>query len=121
MNAVKNASTNRVGAEGRVEDSRLEAIGWACFLILLGVIWLVPFPSEQILEATFLAGVGLILLGLNLARYLNGIAMRSFSILLGAFALICGLAAFAGLALPFWPVLLILIGGYILLRAVFRI
>ncbi len=120
MNATSSASTNRMG-EGRVENSRLESIGWACFLILLGVIWLVPFPSEQILEAAFLAGVGLILLGLNAARYLNGIAVRSFGILLGALALICGLAAFAGLALPFWPALLIVIGGYILLRSLFRI
>ncbi len=120
MNATHSASTGNLAAEGRVDDKRLETMAWACFLILLGVIWLVRFPSEQILEAAFLAGVGLILLGLNAARLLNGIQVRGFTVLLGAFALICGLAAFVGLALPFWPILLILIGAYIIVRALLR-
>ncbi len=117
MSATQSVAKSRPASDSRELDGRLETIGWACFLILLGGIWLVPFPSERILEAAFLVGVGLIMLGLNAARAAGGIHMRGFTTLLGAFALISGLAAFAGLALPFWPVLLILIGAYLILRS----
>ncbi len=116
--ATSSQFANVRATENRQLDSRLESIGWALFLILLGGIWLTPFPSEAFLEGTFLAGVGLILLGLNLARFLAGIKVRPFGIALGLLALITGASAFGGLHLPFWPILLVLIGVYILLRPV---
>ena len=116
MSATQNISARTPGSVGRISDSRIESIGWACFLILLGAIWLAPFPSERMLEAAFLIGVGVILLGINAARLLSGIQTRGFTTVLGVLTLACGLAALGGLYLPFWPSLLILIGAYIILR-----
>ena len=99
-------------------NKRLEGIGWGLFLIMIGGILLVP--NEQVPEGTWLIGAGLIMLGLNLARYLNGIRMSGFTIVLGILALASGLSDFAGVDLPLFPILLILIGASILLKPVFE-
>jgi len=99
-------------------NKRLESIGWGLFLIMIGGIWLVP--DEQVPEGTWLIGAGLIMLGLNLARYLNGIRMSGFTIVLGILALASGLGDLAGVDLPLFPILLILIGASILLKPVFE-
>ncbi len=92
-------------------DKRLENIGWALFLIMIGGLWLVP--KERLPEETWLIGVGIILLGLNAVRYLNGIKMSNFTIGLGILALLVGIASFAGVDLPLFPIILILIGATI--------
>ena len=99
-------------------DKRLESIGWGLFLIMLGGIWLVP--KERIPEETWLIGVGIILLGLNAARYFNGIKMSNFTIGLGILALLIGIASFAGVDLPLLPIILILIGANIIFKIVTR-
>jgi hypothetical protein len=99
-------------------DRRLESIGWALFLIMLGGLWLVP--KERLPEETWLIGVGIILLGLNAARYLNGIKMGNFTIGLGILALLIGIASFAGVELPLFPIILILIGANIIFKIVTR-
>jgi hypothetical protein len=45
-------------------DRRLEGIGWALFLIMIGGLGLVP----SVPQGTWLVGTGLIMLGLNVAR-----------------------------------------------------
>jgi hypothetical protein len=95
-------------------DHRLETIGWALFLIMIGalVLW------ESSPEGLWLVGTGIIMLGLNAARYLNGIAVSTFTIGLGALAIVLGGADMVGADLPVFPILLILIGAQILFRAV---
>jgi hypothetical protein len=99
-------------------DRRLENVAWALFLIMIGGIWLVP--GNQVPEGTWLIGVGLIMLGLNAARYANGIKMSNFTIGLGILALLIGLGNFAGVDLPIFPILLILIGANIIFKALTR-
>jgi hypothetical protein len=99
-------------------DKRLENIAWALFLIMIGGIWLVP--NRQVPEGTWLIGVGFIMLGLNAARYANDIQMSNFTIGLGILALLIGLADFAGVDLPLFPILLILIGANIIFKAMTR-
>jgi hypothetical protein len=67
-------------------DRRLEGIGWALFLIMIGGIGLVP----SVPPGTWLVGTGLIMLGLNLARYLSGLRMSNFTVVLGVLALLLG-------------------------------
>jgi hypothetical protein len=98
-------------------NKRLEDIGWALFLIMIGCIWLVP--DEQIPQGTWLIGAGLIMLGLNGARYLNGIKVSGFTMLLGMVALAAGLGSLVGVELPLFAVFLILIGASIILRPLF--
>lgn len=118
MSTRDNPPTNIQRAGEQVLNKRLERIGWALFLIMIAGIALVP--DEQIPAGTWLIGVGLIMLGINAARYLNGIKMSGFTIVLGILALGSGLGDFVGVSLPLFPILLILIGANIILRPLFE-
>ena len=107
------ATSNQDTQKG-VLNKRLEAIGWGLFLIMIGGIWLVP--DEQVPQGTWLIGAGLIMLGLNGVRYLNGIKMSGFTIVLGILALAAALGGLFGVKLPLFAVLLILIGASIILK-----
>jgi VIT1/CCC1 family predicted Fe2+/Mn2+ transporter len=105
------------GSEKQALNQRLEAISWALFLIMLGGIGLIP--DALVPEGTWLVGVGLIMLGLNLARSLTNIPMSSGTLFLGALALIAGLASIFGVNLPIFPIALILLGLNALGKAFF--
>jgi hypothetical protein len=95
-------------------DKRLEGIGWGLFLIMIAGIWLVP--GERVPKGSWLIGAGLIMLGINGARYLSGIKMSGLTIVLGILALGFGISDFFGVDLPFLPILIILIGASIILK-----
>ena len=94
---------------------RLERAAWALFLIMAGGLALVPDTSLP--EGLWLVGIGIIMLGLNLARYLNGIRISGFTTVLGVIALGSGIGDMTGLDLPVLAIVLILIGVSLLLRA----
>ncbi|HEU5102341.1 MAG TPA: hypothetical protein VFU22_25135 [Roseiflexaceae bacterium] len=95
-------------------NKRLEAIGWGLFLVIIGALWL--FPEGIVPDGTWLIAAGVIMLGVNLVRYLNDIKMSWASVLLGLLAVIFGLGEFVGLDLPFVAILLIVFGLGIILR-----
>ncbi len=95
-------------------NKRLENIGWWLFLIMIGGIWLVP--DRLVPEGTWLIGAGLILIGLNIVRYLNQIEISSFSLILGGAALLIGISDFFQVNLPFFPILLIIIGAKLIIQ-----
>jgi len=99
-------------------NKRLESVSWGLFLVMLGGIWLVP--GNVIPEGTWLIGAGLIMLGLNAARYYNHIPMSNGTIFLGVIALLVGFGDFLKLDLPVFPILLILIGLSFLVRVLFE-
>ena len=77
--------TAQAAAETIIQDEakvalnkRLEAIGWGLFLVMLGGFALVP--GDLVNKGLWSIGVGLIMLGLNAARYFNGIKMSGFSL-----------------------------------------
>jgi hypothetical protein len=96
-------------------DRRLEAIGWALLLMFTGGIWLAP--DGLVPSGSWLVGVGLILLGLDLVRYMNGLRTKGFGGMLGILALLSGLGMIFGLHVPFWPILLILVGAFIIVQS----
>lgn len=95
-------------------NERLQTISWALFLIMAGGFWLVP--DGRLPQGSWLIGLGVILIGLNVVRYLNGIRMSMFTTIFGAIALIAGVGDFAGIDVPVGPILIILIGAAIILR-----
>jgi hypothetical protein len=98
----------------KTASRRLDELAWALFLILIGAIWLLP--AGTVPEGTWLAGAGLILLGINAARSLKGIKVSGFGIVLGVLALVAGLGHIAGVKVPVLAILLILIGASIILK-----
>jgi hypothetical protein len=95
-------------------NKRLENVSWGLFLIMLGGIWLVP--DRFVPEGSWLIGAGCILIGLNVVRYLKQIPMSNFSLLLGGAALLIGISDFFQVDLPFFPILLIVIGAKLIIQ-----
>lgn len=101
----------------RIHD-RFVTIGWALFLILIGGIWLIP--KDVVPEGAFFLGVGAILLGLSLAKQLMGLKTDVTAIFLGIIALAIGLRNLLILKVAVIPIILIVLGSFILFTALFR-
>lgn len=99
-------------------NKRLEATAWGLFLIMLGGMAFIP--SDRVNEGYWSVGVGVILLGLNVARYMNSIRMSGFTTVLGIIALVTGIGELAGLDLPGFAILLILLGANLVLKPWFE-
>jgi hypothetical protein len=104
--------------EREILNHRLEGLAWGVFLVMLGALWLMP--ANTVPEDLWLVGAGLIMLGLNFARYLNRMAVSGFTITIGAVALAIGLAGSFGLRLPIFALALIAIGFWIMLSHTVR-
>lgn len=118
MNAENPGSESGTHTQQRALNKRLEALGWGLFFVMIGGLWLVP--GELVREGTWLIGVGVIMLGLNAARYLNKIKMSWFTIALGVLALAAGLGDYVGVELPLFPILLVLVGASIIVGVITR-
>lgn len=95
-------------------NQRMEAIAWGCFLIMAGGFMLVP---EAIVAKGFWSiGVGLIMLGLNAARYVNQIRMSGFTTVLGIIALVGGFLERLGMEGIEGALLLMILGAYLILK-----
>ena len=101
----------------RAMSKRLDELAWALFLILIGAIWLLP--AGTVPEGAWLIGAGLILLGINAVRSFKGIKMSGFAIVLGVLALVAGLGHLAGVKVPVFAILFIIIGASIIRRPLF--
>lgn len=101
-------------------NRNFEAITWGALFIWWGTTELLQFLPD----GASAIGVGLILLGLNVARSLNGIPTRSFTTTLGILALVWGGLELvnSALSLPFelpaFAILLIALGLIVLGREI---
>ena len=93
-------------------NRNFEAIAWGALFIWWGITELIV----SLPDGTGAIGVGLILLGVNAARSLNGIPASGFSTTLGVLALVWGGLELAGsifnlpFDLPVFAILLIVLG-----------
>jgi hypothetical protein len=100
--------------EKRAQNGRLEAMGWGLFLIMLGGFALIP--DDQIPRGVWSIGVGVIMLGLNAARYYYGIKLSGFTTFLGILALLGGIAQLLGVDALDGALLFIILGAYLILK-----
>ena len=107
--------TVATGPVGQEVERRLDAIGWGLLFLLTGTLLLLVVP-----EGTWLAGVGVILLGVSAAKALLGGKASWFTVVLGAVAFVTGIGEMAGLDIPGLPLLLILCGVVLIGAQVFR-
>jgi hypothetical protein len=101
-------------SEKAVLNKRLETIGWGLFLIMLGGFALVP--HELVAKGLWSIGVGVIMLGLNITRYFNKIKMSGFTTFLGIVALLSGVTQLLGMHNLDAPILLIVLGAYLIVK-----
>ena len=95
-------------------NKRLEMIGWGLFLIMLGGFAFVPY--ETVAKGVWSIGVGLIMLGLNAARYFLKIKMSGFTTFLGIISLFSGVMQLLGMHTLEGAILLIILGAYLIVR-----
>ena len=77
-------------------------------------------PHEIIAKGFWSIGVGVIMLGLNLARYLNKIKMSGFTTFLGVVSLISGILQLFGMNDFEGAILLIILGTYVVAKPWFE-
>lgn len=98
----------------------LTTVAWGLFFILVGGAWMYG-EAYGVDTGTIIAiGVGLILVGLNIARKAVGARMGKFSLGIGILALLIGLARYAGMRVDILPLIIILIGLFIIAEAIVR-
>ncbi|HSG45470.1 MAG TPA: hypothetical protein VLA72_20170 [Anaerolineales bacterium] len=96
-------------------NKRMETMAWGAFLIMLGGQWILR-DNVAISNGIWDVGIGLLLLGLNVARYFNGLRMSGFTTFLGILAFVGGLAQMI-FGLDFdGALLLIILGAYLILK-----
>ena len=106
-----------VDADKAATNKNLERLAWGCFLVMLGGFMFVP--NEIIKGGWWSIGVGLIFLGLNAARYFNGLRMSGFTTFLGILSVIGGVLDLVGMEGINGAILLIVLGGYVILKPYF--
>ena len=95
-------------------NKRLETVGWGFFLIMAGGFMLIP--DTTVSKGFWSIGIGLIFLGLNAARYMNGIRMSGFTIFLGILSLIGGIVQLLGWKSMDGAFFLIILGAYLIIK-----
>ena len=95
-------------------NKRLESIAWGCFLILLGGFIFIPDDINT--KGWWSIGVGLIFLGLNLARYLNKLKMSGFTTVLGILGVVGGIVQIFSAQNFEGAFLLIILGLYLIFK-----
>lgn len=101
---------NKVDLQQRIEES-----GWGFFLLMIGILLLLP--SEFVPGGAWLVVAGIIMVTLNCIRYVNNIGVSRFTVVLGLLAIAAGLMELFRVTLPLLPGLLALIGLTILVKS----
>lgn len=89
-------------------ERRLDSFGWGVILILSGAMWLAP--KGLLPEGSWFLSVGLVLVGLNAARYSFHREWNGWSTAVGVLALLAGTGALLHVNVPFFGITLIVIG-----------
>lgn len=103
-----------INPEKAALNKNLERMAWGLFLIMLGGFMFVP--DEIVQGGWWSIGVGLIMLGLNAARYYNGLRMSGFTTFLGVISVLGGVLDLVGMEGVNGAVLLIVLGAYLVLK-----
>lgn len=104
---------NPVDPQKAALNKRLETTAWGLFLVMLGVTL---FMKDLLPDGVTSIGVGLIMLGLNAARYYNKIRMSGFTTVLGILSVIGGVVQLLGVKNLEGAFLLIILGAFLLLK-----
>jgi hypothetical protein len=99
-------------------NKRLETVAWGLFLIMLGGFALVP--DETIPKGVWSISIGVIMLGLNAARYFYKVRMSGFTTVLGILALLGGITELLGFTSLEGGLLLIILGAYLIIKPWFE-
>lgn len=92
---------------------QIDSVAWAVLFIWIGVALLAHVPWGW-----FLIGVGVLVLGAQAARRQASLKVEKFAIVIGLVFVVGGVWELLALQLPLVPILLILLGVYLLQKTV---
>jgi hypothetical protein len=87
----------------QASESRVDSVGWGLFFVMSGAMLLVP----GLPDGSWLTGVGVLLLGLSVARVALGLPVSTFGVMLAAVLVATGVGAIVGIAVPWFSILLV--------------
>jgi hypothetical protein len=99
-------------------SGRLWKFGVALFLLLVGVVLTIQNLTTYRLDGVIEAGTGLLLLALSMVRMIMKLKVSPFWSVVGAALLIDGVGEFLGYDMPTIPLLLILIGIWMIIKTI---
>ncbi len=105
-----------VGAPPRSADlsGKLGAAGWGLFIIWIGISFLASLDAW-----IALLGIGVITLGIQLARKSVGLSLEGFWVVIGFLFVLGGVWSLLGTTVPLLPILLI-VAGLALVISIFK-
>lgn len=98
-------------------NKRLETTAWGLFLIMLGGFMFVP--KSQVPQGLWSIGIGVIMLGLNTARYFYAIRMSGFTTFVSILSVLGGLTELIRMTSFQGALLLIILGAWLILKPCF--
>lgn len=101
----------------KITNKMLESFAWGIFIFTSGVGWFLQDVYQTDLSGYTPVIIGLILIGLNLARAGTGISVSKGSLAIGILSFTFGSAGLLGYTLPLIPAIVILIGVAIIIDA----
>ncbi len=115
MNSTQVSFGQTSSPEQSERARQIDSVAWALFFVWVGVSMLVPIPWGW-----FLVGLAGLILAVQFARWLTGMAIEGFWVACGTVCLAGGLWNVLELPWPLAPILLILFGVALLGKAVVR-
>ena len=106
--------------ERKALNKQLETASWGIFFIGLGGILAIQSIYKIDVKGGIFITMGLLLIALNAMRYQKQISMSRFTLFIGIVTLLIGISDLAGLKLPLFETIIILVGLFILLGAISR-
>jgi hypothetical protein len=98
----------------------LTTVAWGLFFIVIGGAWFYTQITGMDVWTVVAIGVGLVLIGLNIAREEIGARIGRLSLGVGILALLIGFARYEGVRVDVVPLIIILIGLFIIAEAIVR-
>jgi hypothetical protein len=93
-----------------VKNKELESVAWGIFILTSGIGWFLQELYQTDLSGYTPVVIGLILIGLNVARAGTDITVSKGSLAIGILSFVSGSAGLFGYALPLMPAVVILVG-----------
>ncbi len=98
--------TSAMDAVQKDLDRRLDAVGWGLCFLWSGVVLLVP----ALPDGTWLTGIGALIVGEGVVRANLRLPVSTFWMIVGIGSAAAGLGTIAGLALPWFSLVMVLCG-----------
>ena len=109
-------SVQGIERDERSLEARLDAIGWGALFIIVGAVLLAPGLPED----AWLVAAGIVMIGTIVIRAFLGLDVPWITAVLGAMALVGGVAGILELEAAGWPLVLIAVGATVIALGFYR-